>query len=106
MARMTTYEKAVNWLNGSLILCNDIAEKDSSIWDNIRFEMEENTEIYQWFLTSFSDDDVEWLEKTFALKFTYSELLGLYVLCVDFWGTSWDSVECECFDDSIPAQYL
>ena len=47
----------------------------------------------QWFITDCSQSDVEYLEKSFNLLFTYSELLDKYILCVDHWGTSWDYVK-------------
>ena len=96
----TNYRVATQWLNNSYILCNDIVEKDFSVIDNARFawddeETGEMTEIYQWFLTDCSERDVEYLEETFGLLFSYSDLLDLYILCVDHWGTSWDYVYCE-----------
>lgn len=95
----TTYAIAANWLGNKLILCNDIPSIDNSVFDNVRFELydEENdcyNEIYQWFLTDCSQSEVEYLEEHFGLQFTYSDMLGLYVLCVDHWGTSWDYVTC------------
>lgn len=90
----TTYLKAVNWLHNSRILCNDICNIDELFWDNCRFELEEGDEIFQFFLTNCSTSDVEFLEKHFGLLFAYSELLNLYVLCVDHYGTSWDCVTC------------
>ena len=97
----TNYRVAVDWLDLNLIRCNEIPEIDPSVFDNIRFdsydeENDEYREIYQWYLTSASDDDVSWLEQHFGLEFTYSELLGLYVLCVTHFGTSWDYVYWEC----------
>ena len=63
--KRTTYKKAINWLQPSLILCNNIATIDASIWDNIRFEFEDEDgnaiEIYQYFLTSLSDSDIEFM---------------------------------------------
>lgn len=96
----TNYSVAVNWLNNDFVLCNNIAEVDPSVLDNMRFdsydeENDEYMEIYQWFLTSASDWDVEWLEKHFGLHFTYSDLLDLYVLCVPHYGTGWDYVYWE-----------
>lgn len=97
----TNFRVAVDWLNLNLILCNGITEIDPSVWDNMRFdtydeETEEYTEIYQYYLTSASSDDVRWLEEHFGLQFTYSELLDLYILCVTHYGTSWDYVYWEC----------
>lgn len=95
----TNYKTAVNWLNGSLILCNDIVNIDNSVLENCRFEYyneetDEYKEIYQYFLTSYTLDDVRFLEQHFNLLFSYSETLDLYILCVDHCGTSWDYVHC------------
>lgn len=97
MSKQTTYLKAVDWLHNQRILCNDIVYKDPSVLDNMRFDLDcdNGEEIYQWFLTDCTTSDVEYLEKRFGLLFTYSDLLGLYVLCVDHWGTSWDYVSCD-----------
>lgn len=94
MKKTTTYLKAVDWCHNHRVLCNNIAEKDPSVYDNARFSWDEDTEIYQWYLTDCSEWDVEYLEKRFGLLFTYSDLLDVYVLCVDHWGTSWDYVPC------------
>ena len=88
----TTYLKAVNWLHNTRILCNDICHIDEFFWDNLRFELEEGDEIFQFFLTNCTESDVEFLEEHFGLLFAYSQLLDLYVLCVDHYGTSWDCV--------------
>lgn len=95
MMYRTNYKKAVKWLNNSLILCNDITN-DPSLYDNMRFSFYDDDdnvcEIFQWFLTDCSESDVEFLEQHFGLKFTFSDALDLYVLCVDHYGTSWDYV--------------
>ena len=116
----TNYGVAVNWLNSNFILCNEIQNLDQSIFDNARFgffyytdedgnqyesesdyegeeELNENSrEIFQYYLTDCSESDVEFLEETFpGLLFTYSDLLGLYVLCVDHYGTNWYYVGTE-----------
>jgi hypothetical protein len=100
--RRTTYSIAVNYCNNSLVLCNNIAEVDPSVYDNARFEWGEETEIFQWFVTDCSKSEVEFLEKSFGLLFTYSDKLDVYVLCVAHCGTSWDYVECDCYNDEIP----
>lgn len=97
----TNYRVAVDWLNLNLILCNDIASVDPSVLDNMRFDSydEENdtyVDIYQYYLTSANESDVDWLEEHFGLHFTYSDALDLYVLCVLHYGTSWDMVYWEC----------
>ncbi len=101
----TTYSIASHWLDGGLVLCNEIVEIDPSIFDNMRFDFYDEeqgteTEIFQWFLTSWSESDVEYLEKTFPdLLFTYSEKLDCFVLCVDHFGAMWRGVSCECSEE-------
>ena len=99
--KYTTYEIATKWLDMNLILCNNICEIDQSVYDNFRFEFDENDDIYQWFLTDLPESTVKWMEKNFDLKFTYSELLDCFVLCVDHCGTRWSSVECGCSDELL-----
>ena len=119
----TNYSVAVNWLHNDFILCNNIPEIDPSVFDNMRFSLyrddddqdddednyddEKDTpsyelhhpdcdrEIFQWYLTNCSDEDVAFLEEHFGLLFTYSDTLELYVLCVDHFGTSWSYVHCD-----------
>ncbi len=105
MTKQTTYAIAVNWLNNDFVLCNNITEVDPSIFDNMRFdelnEYGDPIDIYQYYITDASQDDVEYLEKNFNLKFTYSDLLDSFVLCVDHWGTGWDYVSCDCSEELI-----
>lgn len=92
----TNYRVATQWMNNSYIMCNHIAQIDCTVYDNIRFSLEDEDgnpiEIYQWFITDCSNDDVYYLEEAFGLHFTFSELLDCYILCVPHWGTSWDYV--------------
>lgn len=98
MSKYTTYRIATKWLNNSYILANSIAEEEG-FWEECRFNLyDENDnfiDIYQYYITDASLDDVEYLEKNFGLKFSYSNKLDLFVLCVDHYGTSWDYVSCE-----------
>lgn len=97
----TDYYTAVNWCNNHRVMCNNIAEIDPSVYDNARFawydeETEADTEIFQWFITDCSEDDVNFLESRFpGLLFTYSDLLDCFVLCVDHFGTMWKGVAIE-----------
>ena len=103
MTHLTTYRIATHWCYNSFILCNNIAEIDESIWDNARFNFEDEDgnerEIYQYYITDCSESDVEFLEKNFKLLFTYSDKLDCFVLCVDHCGTGWDYVSCPVSDD-------
>lgn len=97
--RFISYADAVKRFNNSFILCNNIVEIDSEIVDNMMFSLEDEDgnyrEIMQWFITDCTSEDVEYLSKWFGLLFTYSPMLDCYILCVDHWGTSWDSVMIE-----------
>lgn len=93
--KKASYETIVKMLVGDIVLCNKIAEIDYSVWDNLEFELEEDDEIYQWYLCNISDYDKK-IAKECGLLFTYSDLLDCDVLCVDHWGTSWDYVLTEC----------
>lgn len=91
----TNYDVAVHWLNNHYILCNDIPNVDESVIENMS-GLEDGADVYQFFLSDCSEHDVEWLLEAFPdLVFSYSEKLGLYVLCVDHFGTCWDYVMTE-----------
>ena len=102
MTTLTTYKEAVNWLNNSYILCNNIVEIDQSIYDHMNFNFYDEddlpVDIFQWYITDCSQSDVEYLTKYFDLKFTYSDMLDCYILCVDHFGTSWAYVSCPVND--------
>ena len=98
MSNFTTYKTAIEWLDNNIIFLNNIINIDRSVLQNKHFSSEED--IFQWFVTDCTEDDVEWLEKTFGLLFSYSELLNKYILCVNHVGTSWSYVSCEVLSDS------
>ena len=84
---------------GDKVLCNNIAEIDPSVFDNMRFSMyldddcENEIEIYQWYLLAANDWEIELAEKNFPdALFTYSDKLDCFVLCVDHYGTPWSGV--------------
>ncbi len=98
-----TYLDAINYIPHNRILCNSIAEIDPSIWANARFSIcEDAQEIFQYFITDFRLSDVEYLEKKFpSLKFSYSDKLDAFILCVDHYGTMWSGVPCEVCDEDL-----
>lgn len=105
MTKYTTYRIATKWLNNSYILANNIAEEEGFL-DECRFDLydeetEETKEFFQYYITDASQNDVEFLEKNFGLKFSYSNKLDCFVLCVDHWGTSWDYVSCEISEELL-----
>lgn len=107
MRRETNFFNAINWLHPSLILCNKIPQIDESIWDNLEGNIEDDSgeylEVYQWFLTSFSDDDVEFMKRSFDMGciYTYSDLLECWCVGVTHYGTAWDGVPATCLNDDI-----
>ena len=97
---LISYKNAVEYFNNSLILCNNISEIDEYLWENCELCNAEQ-DYYQYFLTDCTKDDAERLHKWFGLNFLYSEKLELYVLAVEHWGTSWDFVACNVYDEFV-----
>ena len=98
MKKVNNYKEAVEWFGNHRVLCNNIPQIDPSIFDNANFDWydedeETEVEIFQWFITDCTQDDVVYLADRFGLLFTYSDLLDCYILCVDHCGTRWDYVE-------------
>lgn len=53
-------------------------------------------EIFQYYITDLSDDDVEWRRKVFPdIVYHFSEKLDSWILCVTHYGTSWDYVSTQ-----------
>ena len=103
----TSYSVATKWLNNSYVLCNNIPEIDPTVWENMTIQFDNDAddeylnEIFQWYITDCTRDDVDWLESTFdGLVFTYSELLDCYILCVTHYGTAWSYVPVEVKSNS------
>lgn len=93
------YYSAVHWLNRSLVMINDtIFDIDADYEDPYKEDEDgKPREIFQRFITDFTEDEVEWMGKTFpGVILSYCNTLNKYILCVDHWGTSWDYVWTEC----------
>ena len=56
-----------------MVLCNNVA----SFPLEYEFEVPENFEPYQYFLTNFSENDIEYYKETYGWKFAYCEELDL-----------------------------
>ena len=121
-----SYRTLVNYYIGDIVLCNNIIDIDTSVYDNMI--QEDNTryynangeeisedeyyndadayadyeqpEIYQYYLCNVSDWEKEQAEKC-GLILSYSDMLDCDVLCVDHYGTSWDYVltDVKLFDN-------
>lgn len=100
--KFITYKKAVEYLKNNIIPFDNIYDIDEDI--DFRFdtfdENDEDIPIHEYYLTDCSKKDVAFLEKSFNLKFAYSSILDLYILCVDH-KKSWGKFKIECLDDSI-----
>ena len=97
-----SYKTLVNRFIGDIVLCNNIADIDDSIWENVQVGSlydEENdtyTDIYQYYLCNVSKWDIEALKELTkddnSIILSYSDKLECDVLIVDHFGTSWDYV--------------
>ena len=101
----TTYAVAASWAGCTTILCNNIVDIDDELmYTTIGYECDEETEeypeVYQYYITNCSEDLCEFLNEHFGLMFAYSEVLDVWVLLVDHWGTGWDYVTV---DTDLPA---
>lgn len=90
----TNYDVAIHWCNNHYIRCNDICIVDTGVLDNLC--LDEDTEIYQCFISDCSENDVKYLTENFpGLIFSYSPKLDLYILCVQHYRTDWSYVYWE-----------
>lgn len=110
-----SYRTIIERFAGDIVLCNNIVDVDSSIYDNMkngfyyidndgehRTEEEyyndttgtietEYKDIYQYYLCNLTEYEEEKLLQAGCIL-SYSDLLECDVLCVDHFGTSWDYV--------------
>lgn len=87
MAKELNLAKFMN--DHDMVLCNNVA----SFPLEYEFEVPENFEPYQHFLTNFSENDVEYFSENYGLKFAYCEDLDLYVFLNDIcFGMSFNEV--------------
>ena len=120
-----SYRTIVDYFIGNIVLCNNIIDIDTSVYDNMengcwyrnRFTNEEATQedynndnediieleykdIYQYYLCNLSDYEKQQCLKA-GLIISYSDILECDVLCVDHFGTSWDYVltDVKLFDN-------
>lgn len=99
-----SYSKAIKTFGNSFVLCNNVTAVDPQMWENMygnfyREDDETLIDIYQYYITDCSADDVRYLSEWFNLPFLYSEELDCFVLCVDHYGTAWD---CVMIEDNSP----
>lgn len=89
-----SYLKLVDRVCKNRVLCNNISEIDNTIWDNVLCgTIGDDTDIFQYYLVDMSEWDLEYAKEFEGeLILSYSNVLDLYVLMVDHFGTSWDYV--------------
>lgn len=87
--------------------CTNLVHRDNKSYDegvinewleqhNCNYQEEEleccECEVFQWYAIAVSEWEAEWLNKHFSLDIFYSDTLGIYILPVYHFGTSWDYV--------------
>lgn len=50
----------------------------------------DSIEVYQWYAIEINEFDVKYLNEKYNLDIFYSDFLGIYILPVTHFGTSWD----------------
>ena len=100
-----SYKTIVDYFIGNIVLCNNIANIDESVFCNMDIienedDEESYQEIYQYYLCNVGSYDKQCAQKA-GLIFSYSDMLDCDILCVDHYGTSWDYVltNVKLFDD-------
>lgn len=112
-----SYRTIIEYFAHDIVLCNEIAKKDESVFENMQlddtikyyneqgeeitqdeyfddpnaYEENDDPEIFQYYICNLSDYNKEQLQKA-GIILSYSNMLDLDVICVDHWGTSWDYV--------------
>lgn len=89
--RKASYKSIVTRFIDDIVLCNNIAKVDDTIWDNFNMDLSEDEEIYQYYLCNIGEFDKEQLTE-YGILLTYSDKLDCDVLCVTHYGTLWDYV--------------
>lgn len=106
MTRTTTLEKALNWLKRGLVHCTTLGSIDESIYENAHIDDDgpQFDNVLYWLITDMTDDEVEWMEKSFkgCFFFTYSEKLECW--CIGVCGPSYNLVDV--IRDDINEKYL
>lgn len=86
-----SFRRIIDRYISDLVLCNEIVNIDSSVDENINYELLGNDDIFQWFLCSLTEFEKEILEE-YGIVLSYSNMLELDVLCVTHFGTNWNYV--------------
>lgn len=86
----TSYKNATDHIQ-NMVLCNQVHELYNL--DNLQGDVDNIGEVFQWFITDCSDDDVQFLVENYErMFFFWCAELEHWILAVDHFGTSWDYV--------------
>lgn len=92
-----SYRRIIDRYIQDLVLCNDIANIENSIEEqlidryDLGLEEDEYLDIYQYYLCNLNEFEEETLRE-WGILIAYSNILNVDILCVDHFGTSWDYV--------------
>lgn len=92
-----SYGRIIERYIQDLVLCNDIANIENSIEEqlidryDLGLEEDEYLDIYQYYLCNLNEFEEETLRE-WGILIAYSNILNVDILCVDHFGTSWDYV--------------
>lgn len=81
-----------------LILFNNCTEIDDGAvfkeyLQSLEEDKDEEEEIFQWYVIEIDEDEKDFLNEKYGLNIFYSETLGLFILPVYHFGTSWDYMD-------------
>lgn len=81
-----------------LILFNNCTEiDDGAVFEeylqSLEEDKDEEKEIFQWYVIEIDEDEKDFLNEKYGLNIFYSETLGLFILPVYHFGTSWDYMD-------------
>ena len=81
--KTVSYNKAIHSRENHYILCNNIIDIDSTIWENFESEFNpDEQEIYQWYISDCSEYDVIEISNNFSdilLVIVNYQIYGFYV---------------------------
>ena len=90
----TDFNTAIKWFGNNFVNINNLRKIEPSFDRKIRRKYEKNgNKICQTLISDCSDNETEYLKKTFGLKFEHSVLLKKHILLVNHIDTDWNHIK-------------